>query len=173
MPRSRVASKMRAYLFTTLGAPIFMLLGTAAFIGCLVCLAMGIWDEDVIRAMLYINGAITVFMVGCGLIVYRSAVLTDIAQELHDNGAQGTATILEAEYNGRLEVERHKQWYELKLAVRPDDVSVPPFTVDIEQMFHQEAVPVLTVGSNVPVRFSPDSEIFALVMIERSYARLK
>ena len=79
-----------------------MLLGTAAFIGCLVCLAMGIWEEDVIRAMLYINGAITVFMVGCGLIVYRSAVLTDIAQAIHDNGSKGTATILEAEYNGRL-----------------------------------------------------------------------
>ena len=150
-----------------------MLLGTAAFIGCLICLAMGIWDEDVVRAMLYINGAITVFMVGCGLIVYRSSVLTDIAQDLHDNGAQGTATILEAEYNGRLEVERQKQWYELKLAVRPDDAGVPPFTVDIEQMFHKEAVPTLAVGNDVPVRFSSDSEIFALVMIERAYARLK
>ncbi|GAB1578030.1 hypothetical protein [Bordetella petrii] len=173
MPRSLIASKVRTYLFMTLGAPVLMLLGLIAFIACLACLFMGLWDERVVRAMLYINGAITIFMAGCALVVYRGAVLTDIARELDEHGSRGTATILESAYSGSLEAEHHKQWYELKLAVQPEDASSAPFTVDIEQMFNVAIVPLLAVGSVVPVKFSPDSEIFALVALEQAYVRLK
>lgn len=173
MPRSLIASKMRTYFYMTLCAPIFMLLGIAAFVVCLICLAMGMWDERVIRAMLYINGAIALFMMGCALIVYRGTVLTDIARELQANGLEGTATVLGAAYTGRLEVERFKHWYELKLAIQPDNASFAPFTVDIEQLFHQDVTSKLVVGNVVPIKFSPDSDIFALVMIQQAYARLK
>lgn len=173
MARSLIASKMRVYLFTTLAAPVFMLLGAVALIACVVYLLMGKGDDLVIQVMLFINGSLMVFGVGCALVVYRSAVLTDIARELHANGDRGMATIMQADYSGAVEAEHHKQWYELKLAVQPDDVAAAPFTVDIEQLFNVEAKPWLKAGSVVSVRFSPDSDIFALVWHEAAYERLK
>jgi len=162
-----------AYLFSTLGAPIFMLLGGIAFLACLGYLVThwGLGMNPVV--MFYLNGAISVFCVGCALIVYRGTVLTDIAQEIERSGASGAATVLSVAYNGYVEAEKNKQWYELKLAVQPDEASLQPFNVDIEQLFSVTAEPMLKEGNVLPVKFFPDNRTFALVVADNAFARLK
>ena len=164
---------MGAYLFSTLGAPVFMLLGGIAFFACLGYFAMH-WGLDMnTNVLFYLNGSVSLFFVGCALIVYRGTVLTDIAQEIQRSGAPGAATILSVAYNGHVEAEKNKQWYELKLAVQPDEASLQPFSVDIEQLFNATAKPLLKEGNVLPVKFFPNHRIFTLVIADTAYARLK